>query len=324
MLCLLCFHNEGLRRVASMYASAEASTCKRCGSFAPTLTAEQTEKAAFEFFRNGSIPARSQFGTERFRISDDACRNEAAFRSSLAADCDLLRSKLGIRIRRYDPSPLWRIGCGDIQLALATGAEETARVLREIVTSVPAVVFPVAKVLYRVRLGRISPDSSQFDPPPPDNRERYGRFDSPGVDILYTSLDIETCLHEARVVIADDITLATLHSLVELKLADLTAFPDNVRPHDSLRLLSRTFSLGGENHYPSCRQVAASLRSAGFDGFIHESYFSLVKPSAPKNVALFGRPLRAGKLALASVNGIGIRNVEYSFTLGPAPGDDEG
>jgi len=322
MVCVSCFHNEGLRRVASSFTSAAATTCHQCGAFAPPLTAEQVEEAAFEFFINGSIPARSQFGTEQFRILDCDNGNEAAFKSSLATDCDLLRRKIGIRVCRYEPSPLWRIGCGDIQLALSVDGKRTAGVLNEIVTSVPAVVFPIATVLYRIRLGRVSPDSAEFDPPPTYNREQHGRFDSRDVDILYTSLDIETCLHEARVAIADDITLATLHTLVELKLADLTAFPDNVDPHNSLQLLSRTFSLGGENHYPSCRQVAASLRSAGFDGFVYESHFSLVKPNAPKNVALFGRPLGARKLALTSVNGIVLRKVKYSFSFGPAPDDD--
>jgi hypothetical protein len=286
------------------------------------LTRRELEETAFEFFRNGTIPARSQFGTERFRIGAHESFDPPTFRSSLAQDCDLL-SLEGLWVSRYEPSPLWRIGCGDKLLALSAGGKQTRYVIDEITTTAPVVQLPAGTILYRIRLGIVPPDAVQFDPPPAHvRRRRYGRFDCAGVDVLYTCFDIETCLHEVRVGVADDITLATLEVKRPVRLADLSGFPEDVSPHESLSLLTRTICLGGPDYYRSCRHVAAALLAYGFDGFIHESYFSLVRPNAPKNVALFGRPLENKCLQLRSVNGIVLRRADYSYQIGPAPGDD--
>jgi hypothetical protein len=164
----------------------------------------------------------------------------------------------------------------------------------------------------------------QFDPPPSRiRRRRYGRFDSAGVEVLYTCFDIETCLHEVRAGVADDITLATIELKRTVRVADLTGFPEEVPSQHSLNLLARTICLGGPHYYRSCRRVAAALLAYGFDGFIHESYFSLVKRDAPKNLALFGRPLETKSACLQSVNGIVLRRADYSYQIGPAPGDDD-
>jgi len=321
MPCVECFSNEGLRRVARTVAPRSLNLCARCGATAPELSDHNLEEMAFKFFRDGSIPTRSQFGTERFRTADHEPYDSAAFRSSLARDCEILRDA-GIWIARYEPSPLWRIGCGDLQLAFAAGGAETQRVLRTLVASVPVRHLAAGSLLYRIRLGMIPPDAREFDPPPVSKKRRYGRFDFKGLDVLYTSLDVETCLHEVRVGVADDVTLATLNVTKDLRLADLTSFPNDVRLHDSYNLLSRTFCLGGPNYYNLCRRVASALHSAKFDGFVHESYFSLVKPGAPENIAVFGRPLASGMIALQSVNTLRLREVLYSYEFGPAPGDD--
>jgi hypothetical protein len=321
MACVECFANEGLRRVAQAVAPRPANLCTRCGATAPELSQQDLEEIAFKFFRDGSIPTRSQFGTERFRTADHEPYDPADFQSSLADDCEVL-SDAGIWIARYDPSPLWRIGCGDLQLAFAAGGSETRRVLRTLVTTVPERHLPPGSSLHRIRVGVIPPNPTEFDPPPPSTKRRHGRFDSSRLDVLYTSLDVETCLHEVRIGVADDVSLATLKVAKDLRLADLTAFPKDVRLHDSYDLLCRTFCLGGPNYYKLCRRVAAELHSAGFHGFVHESYFSLVKSGAPENIALFGRPLASGLLTLRSVNTLQLRQVQYSYDFGPAPGDD--
>jgi len=323
MVCVGCFRNEGLRQVATRFASSPATLCGRCGSNSPPLTPAELHEIAFEFFRNGSIPARSQFGTERYRISDHEHVSIAHFRSSLADDCELLQAEAKVFVYEYEPSPLWRIGCGDIQLALQAGGQQTQEVLNLLSSTAPEAILRKGTTLYRVRSGAVSPHLEEFDPPPPP-RSSFGRFDSPVCEVLYTAKDIETCLHEVRVAIPDEISLATLRVETDLRVADLTAFPDNVRLHDSLNLLCRSFCLGGEHYYESCRNVAAALRSTGFAGFIYESYYSLVKPNAPKNLALFGRPLASGDVALISVNGVHLRQVDYGFQLGPAPFDAAG
>jgi hypothetical protein len=98
-----------------------------------------------------------------------------------------------------------------------------------------------------------------------------------------------------------------------------------------------------DHSYEITRAIAIAASKAGFDGLLYPSYFSQVRsgampfetaygisvrqfPDAAKyatstifsNVALFGRPIKEGILAVTCIDRLVIHKVHYDFRFGPA------
>ena len=99
--------------------------------------------------------------------------------------------------------------------------------------------------------------------------------------------------------------------------------------------------------YPIARELARAARSAGFDGMVYPSYFSMlrngVKPfettygishrgipqyrdfeqaKVSANIAIFGRPIQDGLVDVCCINRVVLSTVLYSVHFGPVMGDE--
>jgi hypothetical protein len=161
---------------------------------------------------------------------------------------------------------------------------------------------------------------------------------------LYASADLQICIHECRTTAEDDIYVATLSPTRVLRLLDLTAVlvEEGVTEFESLDIAVHMLFLAGPHSYEISRDIAKRAHGEGFDGLIFPSYFSSLRTSAMpfqttfgishrrfpsrrgverakigSNLALFGRPIHDGMLAVRCLNRLMINAVEYHVHFGP-------
>jgi hypothetical protein len=159
-----------------------------------------------------------------------------------------------------------------------------------------------------------------FDTPPLSAKKDFGRFDDVGTPIFYGAFDIETCLHECRVALVDEVILATFEAakpLLVLNLFDAIADPQPPDPWNSVEILMNKLCSSSANEYKKCRTIAEAVRNAGYEGILVRSYYSQVKGKPLANILLFGFPEAEQKIKLHSLNRIKLDKVEYAFTFGP-------
>ncbi len=132
---------------------------------------------------------------------------------------------------------------------------------------------------YRLRKNPDDPSQhNQYDSPPPELSN--GRLDTPMSPALYSSPDLQTCLHECRVTAEDELFVVTLSPKRDLELLDLAALlnePSEVTDFESLDHAINMLFLAGEHSYPITQDVFRAARSAGFDGLVYPSYFSMLR-----------------------------------------------
>ena len=151
-------------------------------------------------------------------------------------------------------------------------------------------------------------------------------------------------MHECRVTVEDELYLAALKPVRELRLLDLTELlaEEHVTEFESLDMAVHMLFYAAEHSYPISRVIAVAARDAGFDGLIYPSYFSQMRsegmpfetvygisvrrfPKAAQyaksgvfpNVALFGRPLRDGIVGVTCINRLILRKARYDIGFGP-------
>ena len=143
----------------------------------------------------------------------------------------------------------------------------------------------------------------------------------------------------------DDLFVATLRPTRDLELLNVAALlnePREASEFESLDLAVNMLFLAGEHSYPITRSLSRAARSAGFDGLMYPSYFSMlrngVKPfettygishrTIPQykkfeeskiaaNFAIFGRPIQEGLLEVSWINRVILSAVIYSVHFGP-------
>lgn len=69
--------------------------------------------------------------------------------------------------------------------------------------------------------------------------------------------------------------------------------------------------------YPITREIALVAKAIGFDGIVYPSYFSLVKPNAVANLAIFGRPIGSGAVGVQAINRPQLKSATYEVRMGP-------
>lgn len=161
---------------------------------------------------------------------------------------------------------------------------------------------------------------------------------------MYTSPDLQVCIHECRVTVEDDLFVATLAPTNRLRLLDLSALltHEEVTEFESLDMAIHMLFLAGTHSYPICRKLSIAARQAGFDGLVYPSYFSLLQtgvmpfrttygishrrlPSmqgheqanAVPNLGVFGHPVEEGKLEVRCIDRLMLNRVEYGVHFGP-------
>ena len=154
---------------------------------------------------------------------------------------------------------------------------------------------------------------------------------------MYASPDLEVCVHECRVTAEDEFYVATLAAVSSLRLLDLSVLltHEDTTEFESLDMALHKLFLAGPHSYPTIRKISLAAHSAGFDGLVYPSYFSMLRvgampfetvfgiasPRIPhlqdyeraktvSNLAIFGRPVRC-------IDKLIIQRVKYDFHFAP-------
>lgn len=325
LACSACFHDVGLRLDSARLGVVTALPCPNCGATGePQLDGPRLQHLAHRFFVQGSLH-RTDFGGAP-TIEFNAMRlTEIDLAKPLRSDAALISRLAGVGFFYYGP-PLWRLGHIEPLEALQEEAQRGA-VIQRILSAYPVFQLRPEQALYRLRRGVDRPlDTGQYDSPP----AAYcgsGRLDAPDLPVLYGSADLELCLHECRVTAEDQLHVATLAPDRPLHLLDLTALlREEVTAFESLDIAIHLLFLAGAHAYPITRAIATAAQTAGFDGILFPSYFSLLHTGAPfletvyglstrtfenaadyeankiaANIAIFGYPVADGRLAVERI-----------------------
>jgi hypothetical protein len=125
---------------------------------------------------------------------------------------------------------------------------------------------------------------------------------------------------------------------------DLSAalIEEHVTEFESLDMAVHMLFLAGKHSYEITRAIAVAARASGYDGLIYPSYFSLLrtggmpfetsygishrrlpmfadheKAKTIPNLALFGRPIEQGTVAVRCIDKLILNRVEYGIHFGP-------
>lgn len=319
--CPKCFSNWGFRQVVASHADLPDAACPQCSNFGPLIASESLADAVRVFFVEGSYVAETFAPVYHVNSSNP---HPAKFDATLDDDAKLACSLTAEVIFDYGP-PLWRVGEVDLKHAFDQGGEKREDAARAFVANAPRIQLQTGTQLFRIRK---NPDVDEtittptaFDPPSHLIERSPGRWDDGHTAVLYASDDIELCLHECRVLTADEIVVASLLAARPLTLLDLTAeFPlSGTTAFEDPNIFARFLSLSRLDQWlEHARAVARAAESAGLDGIRYTSYYAQAKHhSNALNVALFGRVLEAGDLAIDSVNRLRLTDARYQFSFGP-------
>ena len=347
VVCSKCFIDEGLRLDAERLGEDDPSPCPNCeANDGRKLGPGRLATLAQDFFVWGSVH-KLDYGAAPSIQCNDHRKTDMDMPGALRSDAAVFEDTPGIGFFLYGPR-LWLLG--DVKPLKALRCDETrAAVIDRILGEYGSRTLSVRDKFYRIRKNPGEPgQSDQYDSPPPGCSN--GRLDSPDWPALYASPDLQTCLHECRVTAEDDLFVATLRPARDLELLDVATLldePRGVSEFESPDLAVSMLFLAGEHSYPIARELSRAARSAGFDGMVYPSYFSMlrngVKPfettygishrripqyrdfeqaKVSDNFAIFGRPVQEGLVDVCCINRAVLRTVFYSVHFGPVMGDE--
>jgi hypothetical protein len=337
ILCAECFSNVGLRSEAAHIGNQDARPCENCASRnGAALDQDGLDKLMTRFFVEGS---RQPYLPTVYRIDYSNVGKQhtpVRFDETLQHDYELIAKRL--QSLRYHAPKLRIMGLGgpywDFTDALKSfdekgDRESLAQVCTEILKRCSDACLERGERIYRIRTNpkRIQ-DPQDIDTPPArnDTTRGSGRFDSGDLPVLYASSDVETALHESRVRLGDEIVLGTLEVSIRQKLVDLDAVKVCLEGGRNLNADHHYFlraRLGSQEpiDYRMLRIIAFEARLAGFDGIKFRSFYSTLRENyeSAVNYALFGYPIKEGRLKLKSWNTVRLLKASYDFQFGPLP-----
>ena len=258
-LCSNCFQDQGLRLDAEQIGAIESSVCPNCGSTTGSkLNASLVELLADRFFMWGTIH-RCEYGAAPAVQFNRHQTTSISVSPWLQRDIRLIEQAIGVGFFYYGPR-LWMVGEVEPLKALQQPASR-ASVIERILTEYRAKALKTAEPLYRIRKHPKKPDDVGEYDSPPLGLTGIGRFDSPDFPVMYCSQDLPVCVHECRATAEDEIYVATLTPVRDLKLLDLSVLleEEHVTEFESLdmavyMLFSRgnTLMKSQEQRYCSC------------------------------------------------------------------------
>jgi hypothetical protein len=336
VLCSECFSNAGLRTEARSFGEPADEPCVNCLSRAGTALGEgDLDKLITRFFVDGS---RSPYNPPIYKINPSGADERfepVLFDETLRDDYQLIGRNFA-KLHYHAPRLTW-MGYGDTYWAFEEALKEfdhscdkkaLVRVTSEILDRCDQIRLQPKQKLYRIRTNPASIVAPQdIDTPPSQtdpSKARSGRFDAPGFPVLYACSDVETALHETRVKLGDEIVLGTLEVLAELTLIDLDEVKVNVVGQRNINADCHYFlraRLGSQEtaDYRKLQLLAVEALACGFAGLKFQSFYSALRQDRQSaiNYALFGYPIREGKLALKSWNSVRLVQASYQFQFGP-------
>jgi hypothetical protein len=343
--CSDCFSDNGLQLDAKEIGREIVGRCPRCGSnLGKKLTSDKLDELAYRFFTWGSIH-RFRYGASPSIKYNDQQLTSIELTDALKQDVKIFESILGIGFFYYGPRA-WMYGEITPLVELQDPASRQNTIDR-IIKEYPTVdITQNDSPFYRVRKAPKQPGKYDEYDSPPDQFVGKGRLDSTNLPALYASPDLEICVHESRVTAEDELYVATLlptKSLRFLNLAALLKEEQTTTEFESLDLAVSMLFSAGSHAYEITRATGTAARKAGFDGIIYPSFFSSMRNGAmpfqaqiygisnrriPQfqefeerlavhNLAIFGRPIREGKVIIKGVNKLTLTQVKYNFLFGP-------
>ncbi|WP_041193509.1 RES family NAD+ phosphorylase [Candidatus Symbiobacter mobilis] len=343
VVCSSCFNDVGLKLDAVRIGQDIPGSCPNCGSTdGKKLPIAGLGALAHRYFVWGSM-WRAKYGAAPLIQFNEHQSTSIDIKPWLEPDVRLIERLLGVGFFHYGPR-LWMFGEIEPLKALQKQKSRQA-IIDRIVSEYPDRKLSPRELFYRVRINPKEPgDGSQYDSPPPEHAGR-GRLDSKGHPVLYGSPDLEVCIHECRVSTEDDVFVATLNTTQDLRLLDLSVLlkePEHITEFESLDLTVHMLFLAAKHSYKLTRSIAEAARRAGFDGLVYPSYFSLLRlgqmpfqtvygishrrieqfheheqAKTIPNLALFGRPIASGKVAVKCIDRLIINRVGYEYHFGP-------
>ncbi|MCW0983527.1 RES family NAD+ phosphorylase [Agrobacterium sp. BT-220-3] len=321
LLCSACFKDDGLRIESEKVGSKIISRCANCSNLhGHKLTSENLQDLVQHFFWDGSF-FRSEFGgasrivSNPYRYKD----SDVTFAPWLSDDAELLQETLEIGLFHYGP-PLWRVG--EIEpLKRLKSRKSRKKAASDLIDDFPAFEAQPDFIFCRLRTGITDgkeADISQYDAPP-DRFLGTGRLDSESFPVLYGSQDLEICFHECKITLPQESFVAHIHPTRALRLLDMRAEIKNDGPteFESKNLAIHYLFSAGNVSYDITRSISFAAAEKGYEGIIYPSYFSSWKPEKIYNIAIFGRPISDGRLAVRSINRAFLRQASYQYRLGP-------
>lgn len=340
--CSECFTDSGLKLDAEQIGIEDIEICPNCESAAGRkLPIAGLEALAYRFFVWGSM-SRLKYGAApliQFNEHQKTCIDISPW---LKNDVELFERLLGVGFFHYGPR-LWMVGEVEPLKALQRPKSRPS-IVERILREYPERLLGTEAPFYRIRIRpKNASDPLEYDSPP-EHLSGRGRIDAKGLPVLYASPDLQVCVHECRVTAEDDLYVATLKPKRPLKLLDVSVLlkEKDVTEFESLDMAVHMLFLAGKHSYKITRNIGAAARSAGFDGLVYPSYFSLLRigvmplqtvygipnrritqyqdyeqATAIPNLALFGRPIKQDHIAVESINKLILNMVTYGFHFGP-------
>jgi len=330
LLCSACFQDIGLKLEAQRIGQLRRpkKSCPNCASREGySLDNKALHKLQRQFFSRATAPNQLRDDIAILGVDDypPDTSIRPTLRSEAQADWDLIQSKISGRLFYRSPK-LFFLGITNHFGWYQSLSKEVVR--NDIVPKLRFTdVHPTAP-FYRIRINVTEPnkfDEAQYDAPPNLRRRGFGRFDNPKLPLLYGSPNLQVCIHECRVTLADQTFVATLAPTRTLRLIDLSGNYDQVEdtgPFDDLFWFFRgLMNASSPNVYRYCRRIAQTIKDiTDADGFVYNSYYTNVAGDTGGkafNYALFGRPISEGKLKVVSINTIRLSRITYDYHLGP-------
>jgi len=344
--CPSCFHDQGLKLLASKTSIEMKGACPNCGSNGnKKLRMSELQYILHTFFIWGTYQ-KPTYGAYPAIQANEHQTTSVKFSDWLEPDVRLFEKWFGIGFFHYGPR-FWMFG-QVTPLEHLQDINMRSDVIARILVGYPVVDLPIDTIIYRIRKHPSDPgEPSEYDSPPIEMAGK-GRLDSVGFPVMYASSDLQICIHECRIAAEDEIYVASLTPKRALRLLDLTNIltEEGVTEFESLDLAVHMLFLAGAHSYEITRAIAKRAHLAGFDGLIYPSFFSLLRTGTMPlmttygishrriemmhdserskmvpNVAIFGRPIADGVLAARSLNRLMINSVEYHVHFGPVKFD---
>ena len=341
-LCSDCFRDQGLRLEAERIGLVNSAVCPNCGSTTGSkLSADLVGALAHRFFFWGTLK-RSDYGARSLVAFNEHQSTSISTSPWFEEDIRLIEKTIGVGFFYYGPR-LWMLGEVEPLKALQKTSSRVL-IIKRILKEYPTTLLRVAQAFYRIRKNPKKPeDFGEYDSPPLV-LAGTGRLDAPNFPVMYGSQDLHVCVHECRVTAEDELYVATLSPTRDLKLLDLSVLlqEQNATEFESLDMAVHMLFLAGKHSYDISRDIARAVHSAGYDGVVYQSYFSLLRTGGmpfetsygishrciPQfhereqaktipNLALFGRPIEERKVQVRCINKLILSYVEYGFHFGP-------
>lgn len=343
LLCSNCFKDEGLRIDAFKLGEFNDSECPNCKSVSGSkLNKFLIEIIADRFFVRGSFQKSKYGGSPIIQFNEHHYgQNQLNVTADLAYDSELISQTIQIGFFYYGPR-LWMLGQIE-PLENLQDAITRRKVINQIVNRYPKKELGPGEKIYRLRKNLKNPILDlDFDSPPDEYLGTY-RLDSFELPVLYTSQDLEVCVHECRVTIEDDLFVGTLQPLRRLKLLDLTkVLEEDNTEFESIDMAVHMLFSAGMHSYEISRDIAKAAKELGFDGIIYPSFFSDVRTgnrpletilgvtirkfeqykqhvqlSIIPNLGIFGRPVKEGLINVTCINRLVLNRIKYEMHFGP-------